>query len=217
MKRRDFLRSVSMAALTAAWSRVAHAAGIVQLPPNPSAPVTARYFTAGDHIDRMWRDVYRRRIDADFFMNSVFNSYIDDLRKLNRGEIDEVTASARMLALHSEALRHPSVQHEIPPLPDDQVGVAEVMALLRRAIAGEARIGVAQPWSDVYHSIGSFSIDGWRINGFKRNYGIKYIDSATSPEGRRDSYDSWSAREGNPVALLTNDEQDALDELLEGL
>ncbi|MBN9007558.1 MAG: hypothetical protein J0H40_19345 [Rhizobiales bacterium] len=215
MRRRDLLRGVSMTALTAVWSRVARAAGIARVPAKPPAPIPPRYFTAGDHIDRMWRDVYRRKIDSGHFMRTVFNSYLKELRKLNRGEVDEVSAAARMLALHSEALRYPAPPREISPLPADQVGVAEVMALLRRAIAGEVRIVVAQPWSDVCHTHGDFSIDGWRLTGFRRNYGIKYIESATSPDGRRGSHDSWSAREGNPVALLTDDEQDALDDLLE--
>ncbi|MBN9007153.1 MAG: hypothetical protein J0H40_17280 [Rhizobiales bacterium] len=206
-----------MTALTAAWSRVARAAGIARVPAEPPAPIPPRYLTAGDHVDRMWRDVYRRKIDGDHFLRAVFNNYIEELRKLNRGEVDEATAAARMLALHSEALCHPPSPREIPPLPADEVGVDEVMALLRRAIAGEVRIVVAQPWSDVCHTHGDLSIYGWRLTGFRRNYGIKYIESATSPDSRRGTRESWSAREGNPVYLLADDEQDALDDLIEKL
>jgi hypothetical protein len=164
----------------------------------------------------MWRDVYRRLIDSDHFLSS-YNHALDIHRQWMRGEIDEITAAARTLALHSEALRHPPPPREIPPLPADEVGVAEVMALLRSALAGDARIVVAQPWSDVWHTEGDFSIDGWRMAGFKRSYGIKSVVEAISPDGRRGTHESWNAREGNPVHLLADEEQDALDRLLEGL
>jgi len=38
-----------------------------------------------------------------------------------------------------------------------------------------------------------------------------------APDDRIGTYDSWSAREGNPVHLLTDDEQNALDDLIEGV
>jgi len=163
----------------------------------------------------MWRDVYRQTIDVDFFTQNVFKRSTDILRLKNNGEIDELTASARMLALHSEALGRPPPAREIPPLPTGEVGVDEVMTLLRRAIAGEARILVRQQWKDVWHTEGEFEIDGWRLSGFKRIYGIKSMIEATAPDGRRGTHESWNAREGNPIHLLSDDEQDALNDLME--
>jgi hypothetical protein len=69
----------------------------------------------------------------------------------------------------------------------------------------------------VVHTLGEFRIDGWRLTAFKRSRGIKYLDRAVATDGRVGTYDSWSAREGNPVHLLTDDEQDALDDLIEGI
>lgn len=163
----------------------------------------------------MLRDVYRRIIDPDAFMSDIFRRAIDVLRRINHGEIDEVTAGAEMLALHSQALKHPPAPREIPPLPGGHVGVEEVMALLRRVIRGKSRVIVSSPWSAVLHTNGDFVIDGWRLAGFRRNHGIKYLSEAIAPDGRRGTYDSWDAREGNPVHLLSNDDQDALDDLME--
>lgn len=91
------------------------------------------------------------------------------------------------------------------------------MALLRRAIAGEVRVVVMRPWKDVWHTNGDFSIDGWQLSGFKRSYGIKSVVEAISPDGRRGTHESWAAREGNPIHLLENDEQDDLSKLMERL
>jgi hypothetical protein len=214
MHRRDFLRGVSTAALTAAWSRVA---GAVVRPAATPLPRSSRYLWAGERVDRMWRDVYRRRIDGEFYMQRVLNRSTEILRMLNCGEIDEITAAARMFALHSEALRNPPPPREIPPLPAGEIGVDEVMALLRRAIAGEARIVVEQPWKSVWHTEADFSIDGWRLTGFKRTHGIKSVVEAIAPDGRRGTHESWNSREGNPVHLLSDDEQDDLSRLMEGL
>lgn len=103
------------------------------------------------------------------------------------------------------------------PVAAGEVGVEEVIDLLRRAIAGDARIVVERKWRDVWHTDGNFLIDGWRLSGFKRSYGIKYVSEAIAPDGRHGTYDGWSVREGNPVHLLSNDEQDALDEIMESL
>jgi hypothetical protein len=120
-----------------------------------------------------------------------------------------------MRAVHSEALRHPPSPREIPLLPPDEVGVAEAMALLRRAISGESLIEIERPWPTLFHCYGNFEIDGWRLTAFKRNRGIKY--RAVAPDGRSGTYDSWSAREGNPVHHLTDDEQNRLDDIIEGI
>lgn len=210
MKRRDLLLGVSTAALTVAWARAAGAVGIIKSPVAPP-----RTLDAGDHLDRMWRDAYRRKIDPEAFMQRIFKQATGVLRRLNRDEIDEDTAAAQMLALHADAIRHPPAPREIQPLAASEIGVEEVMALLRRAIAGEASIIVSAPWRDVEHTYGDFSIGEWEFIGFRRARGINYIYEARAPGGRRGTHESWDAREGNPIFLLSNDEQDALDDLME--
>jgi len=213
VKRRDVLLGSVATAFAATWSRVAGAVAIVRPAPSPVPP---RYFSAGDHMDRMLRDFHRRLIDQGEF-DKAFGRAIEILGASNRGETDEIDASGRMLAVHSEALRHPPEPREMPPLPDDQVGVAEAVALLRRVISGEVRIRLARPWREVIHTLGQFEIDGWKLIAFKRSHGVKYLDSAVAPDGRTGTYDSWEAREGNPVHLLADDEQDRLDDIIEGI
>jgi len=117
MHRRDFMRGVSTAALTAAWSRAAGAGGIVAKPAAASPwPNSSRHLWAGERFEQMWRDVYRLKIDAAWFMEDVFKRCTQVMKEARLGEIDEITAAARMLALHSEALRHPPEPREIPPL-----------------------------------------------------------------------------------------------------
>lgn len=208
--KRDILLGAIAGAISAAWSRVLGSPFAID--GTPSAP--ARHVGSYAHIDRMYRDLYRRLIDPDYF-DGAFTDVIAILRQENAAKLGVEEAAARMFAVHSEALRHPPPQRDIPPLPADQIGVDEAMASLRRAICGVSHIKVEQPWREFVHGYGNFEIDTWKLIGFKRSRGIKYLDRAVAPDGRVGTYDSWSAREGNPVHLLTNDEQDAIDELLE--
>lgn len=57
----------------------------------------------------------------------------------------------------------------------------------------------------------------WSIEGFKRNFGMKYVQEARSPDGWIGTFETFHAREGNPFSLLEDDEQDAICELLEKL
>lgn len=82
---------------------------------------------------------------------------------------------------------------------------------------GQHLRALPQQWATVLHCYGQFAIDGWKLTAFKRSYGIKYLDQAVAPDGRGGTYDSWDAREGNPVHLLSDDEQDRLDALIEGI
>ena len=200
LKRRELLLGSIATAFVAAWSRVAGAAGILRPAPPPSAPLV---LSAGETLGRMLRDRRRRLIEFEI------------LRASNDGEIEPAEADRRMLSAHMEALRHPPPPREIPPLPPDQVNVDEAMALLRRAIYGQSHIELERPWREVFHSLGKFEIDGWEMLAFKRNRGIKYLDRAVAPDGRVGTYNSWSAREGNPVHHRTDDEQDKLDDLIE--
>jgi hypothetical protein len=86
--------------------------------------------------------------------------------------------------------------------------------------SGGVRASCASPRSILFcgrYPLGHFEIDGWEPRAFKRSYGIKYLDLAVAPDGRVGTYDSWSAREGNPVHLLSDDDQDRLDDIIEGI
>lgn len=213
MRRRELLLGSLSSAVAAAWSRLAGAVGIALPAPTQKLAGTA---WPTDELDRIFRDLYRRLIREDAF-DVAFDKALKILRACNNGEIDRDDAVARIAEVRSEALQQPPPPREISLLPADQVGVGEAMALLRRAIAGEARIDVDRPWKTVIHCYGEFQIDGWKLTAFKRSRGIKYLDRAVAPDGRIGTYDSWSAREGNPVHHLTDDEQDKLDDLIEGI
>ena len=208
MIRRAFLIGTAATAIAAAWARVGGAVGIVKPPTLP------RSLDASDHLDRMIRDGHRRLISEDAW-KEAFPRATRILGQQNRGEIDPATAAGRMRAIHAEALRDPEPPREIPPLRADEVGVEEVTALLRRVIAGDATIEVKVPWKTVHHTYGGFTIDGWRFVGFRSSCGIKYVDNVVAPDGRSGTFDSFENREGNPVALLTDDEQDLLDDIIE--
>lgn len=207
--RRGILLGTLTTVLTSVWSRIIRA----RLPaPTPSVRPT----WPTDVLGKLYRDTHRRLVDPDAF-EAAFDRAIEVLRASNAGKIDREQATTRMLAIHSEALRHPPPPRKIATLRADEVGVHEAMALLRRAITSESHIELEYPWANVFHSYGQFAIERWKLTAFKRNYGIKYLDAALSPDGRIGTYDSWQAREGNPVHLLLDEEQDRLDELIESI
>ncbi|RXH24205.1 hypothetical protein XH99_29530 [Bradyrhizobium nanningense] len=208
--RRGILLGSLTTMLTSVWSR------IIGAPRLPAPAPSARPTWPTDVVSKLYRDMYRRLIDPDAF-DAAFDRATAVLRASIAGKIDCEEAITRLLAIRSEALRHPPPPREIAPLRADEVGVHEAMALLRRAIVGESHIELKYPWAEVFHSYGQFAIEGWKLTAFKRNYGIKYLDAALSPDGRTGTYDSWQAREGNPVHLLLDEEQDRLDELIEGI
>jgi hypothetical protein len=177
VKRRDLLLVMVSASIAAAWSRVVGAVGTAR-DTSPHA-VRPRQLWAGDIFDRMYSDMHRRSIDHPAF-NRAWRAGLEVLHAGNRGEIDDDTATARMSAIRSEAPRHPPPPRQIPPLPADQVGVHEAMALLRRAICGESHIALERPWKEVIYCHGAFEIDGWRMTAFKRSRGIKHLDRAVA-------------------------------------
>jgi hypothetical protein len=100
------------------------------------------------------------------------------------------------------------------------VAVGEVVAVLRRILSGDAVPKLVSPksgWKHLIHSIGEFAVDGWTIHAFKRNEGVKYVDKAVAPDGRTGNFDLFSSREGEPIDLLEDDEQDRLDAIIEAL
>ncbi|SRR5258708_14538876 len=134
-----------------------------------------------DFIDQFWRDRARRSVDEKAFL-VAFDAMIAALRSARLRE--RLPRNEDLQAIPDEARRHPESPREIPPLPPDQVGVEEVMAILRRVVAGNARPIVEYPWREVQHTLTSFVVDGWRMTGFRRSYGIKYPDHAIAPDGR---------------------------------
>ncbi len=217
MKRRQFLHVSVATVISTICGRLAGAMPSIRRagPATPSTSTsTSRFYDVGDQLDRMWRDMHRRSIDTDYFVNHAFDRAIAILGKSNRGELTREEAAAQMLAVHAEALHHPPPEREIPDLPADQVGVHEAMAVLRRAISGESNIVVDRPWRELFHGLGDFVIDGWKMCGFRRSDGIKYLDRAVSADGRVGTYESWEEREGNPILLLADREQDILNDIL---
>lgn len=108
----------------------------------------------------------------------------------------------------------------LPPLPAGQADVAEVVALLRRMLVGEAVPAMVAPplaWTDVYHSVGELRVDGWTLLLFRRGEGLGYCEEATDPSGRRADYDAMTEREGEPFGLLEDDEQERLRALVDRL
>ena len=94
------------------------------------------------------------------------------------------------------------------------------MDVLRRIVSGFPRPEVIFPatgWKRLRHGVGEFTVDGWSIEAFKRNFGMNYVQEARSPDGPTGNYETFAAREGNPFRLLEDNEQDAICEILENL
>jgi hypothetical protein len=172
-----------------------------------------------DAIDKLWREWRRRRIADDAFEDAR-----EALSVLHRRVWDEAEDHGPLLPkigeILAEARRHPPPARQFPPLPPGQVDVAEVMDVLRRIASGSARPQVVFPakgWKHLWHGVGEFTLDGWSIEAFKRNFGMKYVQEVRAPDGRTGDYETFAAREGNPFSLLDDDEQDAICEILERL
>jgi hypothetical protein len=183
-------------------------------------PVAGEWAAAWlDAIDRLWREWHRRRITDDPFEDAR-----EALSVLHRRVWDEAEDHGPLLPripeILAEARRHPRAVRQFPPLPPGQVDVAEVMNVLRRIATGSARPQVVFPakgWKHVWHGIGEFTVDGWSIEAFRRNFGMKYVQAARGSDGRTGDYQSFASSEDNSFSLLEDDEQDAICEILERL
>lgn len=172
-----------------------------------------------DTINKLWREWRRRRVTNDAF--EAAREALSELhdRVWDQAE-DHEPLLTRMAEILAEARHHPPEVEGLPPLPADQVAVGEVMDLLRLVAKGSARPEVIFPvhgWKHLYHGVGEFRVEGWSIKAFKRNFGLKYVQEARSPDGQIGTYETFRAREGNPFSLLEDHEQDAICEALEGL
>lgn len=183
-------------------------------------PVAVEWAAAWlDGIDKLWRDWRRRRISDDAFEDAR-----QALSVLHRRVWDEAEDHGQLLPkigeVLAEARQHLPAARQVPALPPGQVGVAEVIDVLRRIANGSALPQVVFPangWRHLFHAVGEFTMHGWSIAAFKRNFGMKYVQAARSPDGRTGDYGTFASREGNPFSLLEDDEQDAICEILEGL
>lgn len=170
-------------------------------------------------MDRLWREHARRRITDEAFLHAQ-RRWGDFVRANRATGINPAALRAAANAILAEALSHAPEPRPLPPLPAGRIGPPEVVALLRRVLAGEARVAMVAPplrWSDVFHMLGDVTVEGWRLTFFRRGQGVKYVDEAVAPDGRRSRYPDLDAREGNPVFLLDDDEQDRLDDLMDAL
>ena len=109
---------------------------------------------------------------------------------------------------------------DLPPLPAGQVAVGEVVALLRRILAGSAVPAMVAPplaWTQLYHSVGELRVEGWLLRLFVRDGGLSYCQGVEAPDGRRADHEEMDGREGEPVGLLDDDEQARLCALVDRL
>jgi hypothetical protein len=176
-------------------------------------PAGAALATLYRRLDAEWR---RRRISAEAFRFGT--ARWRDLASLAADAVRE----GRPVDLHSEigevmssvlAMPQPAAP-VLPPLPKGQVGVEEVLDLLRRVLAGRADARMVAPplqWSDVWHDTGEIRIDGWTLRLSAQEGGVSYTAEAVAPDGRRSDQEAFEAREGDPYALLSDDEQAQLD------
>lgn len=137
-------------------------------------------------IDRLWRGWRRRRIADDALEDAREALSILHHRVWDEAE-DHSPLLPKIGGILAEAHRHPPAVRQVPPLLPGQVDVAEVMDLLRRIASGSARPEVIFPatgWKYLFHGLGEFTVDGWSNKAFKRNFGMKYVQEARSPDGR---------------------------------
>jgi hypothetical protein len=167
-------------------------------------------------ISKIWR-AWRRREMSDVGFQTATDAVYAAFDERDAGTLVGDALNARLDAILEEAKRSPPAPVVLPPLPADEVDVSEVMVLFRRVIAGEITVRTDVRWTQAYHDLGRFTIDGWWFAGFRRDWGIKHIVEALSPDKQRQStWKDFEAREGNPFSLLTDDEQEAFCKLLEG-
>lgn len=94
---------------------------------------------------------------------------------------------------------------------------SEVVTLLHRAIAGQVTLRLIKPdlsWEKVYCGVVGFQAGDWTIYFFNDCASLDYCDSASAPDGRVGTFDAWSEAGEEPIALLSEAAQRALEDLL---
>jgi hypothetical protein len=168
-------------------------------------------------LDAEWR---RGRISSEAFRagnarwRDLASPAVDGGRPPHEIEAEIVRIMTEILALPKPAPRL------LPPLPKDRIAPAEVVSLYRRLLVGEAEARMLAPpsrWSNLWQAEGEIRIEGWTLRLAVRESGISYTAAATAPDGRHSDYEAFEAREGDPYALLEDDEQERLDAFVDRL
>lgn len=92
-----------------------------------------------------------------------------------------------------------------------------MVSLLHRAITGQVTLRLENPelsWGKTYCGVVGFQTNGWTLRFYNDCNSLDYCDSATDPDGRIGTFDGWHATGEEPVALLCEVEQRALEDLL---
>lgn len=93
----------------------------------------------------------------------------------------------------------------------------EVIVFLRFVLSGQVILQLensALSWDKTYCGVIGFKANGWTLRFFNDCDSLDYCDSATDPDGRAGTFEGWQAAGEEPVALLCEAEQRALEDLL---
>jgi hypothetical protein len=103
----------------------------------------------------------------------------------------------------------------------------DVAEQLIKAINGEEKIGLLNPgstWDRTYAGDCWFKIGDWQVAFYNDCNSLDYTEKAIAPDGRTADFDDWcvegAEQHGHtvcfcPLYLLTYEQQDALQELLQ--
>ena len=100
---------------------------------------------------------------------------------------------------------------------------SEVAEQLKRALAGEVTITLADPewsWARAFAGDVSFMVGDWRVTFFNDCDELDYTDRAEAPDGRKADRDDWCREAGEgrwqcPLSHLSLEEQARLESMLE--
>ncbi len=102
------------------------------------------------------------------------------------------------------------------PQPPNEVTGPEIADLFRKAIRREVKIvALGESWKSVYAGDVRFRIGNYTVVIFNDCNELDYVDSAAAPDGREGDFDDWWESHTEPVTLLTPQEYQALENLLE--
>jgi hypothetical protein len=101
------------------------------------------------------------------------------------------------------------------------ISMAEIADLLKRVVRGEIPVTVDFPYVPNESASANFHAEGFTISIYDDAGCLDYVDWALAPDGRRCAFDDWGApgktaklETGNPLDLLSEDEQEALQAIL---
>ncbi|WP_459852396.1 DUF7693 family protein [Dongia sp. agr-C8] len=104
---------------------------------------------------------------------------------------------------------------------DPSISMTEMADVLRRAARGEIPVTVDFPYVPNERSSADFHAEGFTISIYDDAGCLDYVDWTVAPDGRRCTFDDWrraaekaKLEAGNPLDLLSEDEQQALETIL---